>query len=101
MAESNQTEIKFPTSGTSNECICSHVLPDIQEELAHMKLEVLKILEKHPEWGGLLYDTLRYGIKGHVIEDQLAKGRCFEQGCMDEVPAMSRHFLCSADIHII
>lgn len=104
MAESNesmQTESNESTQNQTIPCVCSHVLPEIQGELTHMKREVLKLLNDHPSWGGLIYDTLKYGIKGHIIEDQLAKGRCFELQCLNEIPAISKHFICGSDIHII
>ena len=84
-----------------NPCTCALALPAIENELHVLRSEILQILQQHPEWSGIIFDTLRYGIKGHIIKDNLEKGRCREIECLHEVPAMSRHFICTADKHHI
>ena len=60
----------------------------------------MEIVESQPNRRRYILHVLVKEIKEEIVEKRLQHGRCFSLNCYNEIPAMSKHFMCCATEHI-
>ena len=84
-----------------NPCVCGLHLPEVGKKLKEMRQEIMKIVEEaQPSRRRYILHVVTKEIKEEIVQNRLQHGRCFSMHCFNEIPAMSRHFVCPADYHI-
>ena len=83
-----------------NPCICALHLPEVGKKLNEMRQEIMGIVQSQPNRRRYILHVITKEIKQEIVEKRLQHGRCFcSLHCYNEMPAMSRHFVCPAEHH--
>ena len=60
----------------------------------------MDIAKSQPNRRRYILHVITTEIKQEIVQNRLQHGRCFSLHCYNEIPAMSRHFVCTAERHI-
>ena len=85
----------------TNPCICPNHFPEVMRLLSEMRKEIIHIVKTQPYRRQYILNVIKQQIRKDIVEKRLRHGRCLSVSCYSEVPAMSRHFICTADQHTI